>query len=247
MPCAASQRVQPRHLAFAHVQRCRRAAGEVDRRRRPRIRWRSGAAMPRCAAVELGDEAVGRGGQHHEVAGAAVALDQLDAPRRRCAARPLDARNARAAAPTARASGRRACRRRTSQNACGLDGAARVASRSICGCAAANSSRSSTPASIRKSHHSTSLSPSSSVWSRSNSVSGSGRGIEPALSRRRCQALRPREGLDAVGRQRQADAGVADARPRQPRAHAVAAVPVDACRRCTLREQLARRAPRRGV
>ena len=57
--------------------------------------------------------------------------------------------------------------------------------------------------------------------------------------------LRPRERLDAVGRQREADARVPDARPRQPRAHAVAAVPVDgagvdaargsACARCSSR------------
>ena len=40
--------------------------------------------------------------------------------------------------------------------------------------------------------------------------------------------LRPRERLDAVRRQRQSDSRVTDARPRQPRAHAIAAVPVDA-------------------
>src|SRR5438067_2043731 len=38
--------------------------------------------------------------------------------------------------------------------------------------------------------------------------------------------LGPREGLDAVGGERQTDAGVANAGPWQPRAHAVAAVPV---------------------
>ena len=42
--------------------------------------------------------------------------------------------------------------------------------------------------------------------------------------------LRPRERLDAVRRQREADPRVLDARPRQPRAHAVAAVPVDRTR-----------------
>ena len=36
--------------------------------------------------------------------------------------------------------------------------------------------------------------------------------------------LRPRERLDAVGRQREAEARVLDAGPRQPRAHAIAAV-----------------------
>src|SRR5262249_21952115 len=38
--------------------------------------------------------------------------------------------------------------------------------------------------------------------------------------------LGAREGLDAVGREREADAGVTDPRPRETRTHAIAAIPV---------------------
>ena len=58
--------------------------------------------------------------------------------------------------------------------------------------------------------------------------------------------LGPRERLDAVRRQREPHAGIADAAPRQARAHAVAAVPVDAAG-VHLRQDAPARAPRRGV
>src|SRR5437879_5604454 len=95
----------------------------------------------------------------------------------------------------------------------------------------AKASRSSTPLAIRNSHHSTSLSPESSVLSRSKRAR---RCLlttcPPPASPGAAQmpGTRPRERLDAVARKRKADARVAVAAPGQPWADAIAAVPVQA-------------------
>ena len=172
----------------------------------------------------LGEEAVGRGGQHAPGSPAvAVARRPAPARRRRCAAAPAPRRSARAAAPRPRA--RAAAQRRRVEGAelgrpdRGRRGSARPRLR----LRASKLARSSTPSSIRNSHHSTSLSPSSSVPSRSNSV----RLVAHARAAQ-VPGLGPDEGPDAVAPQGAAHAGVAAPRPGQAGADPVAAVPVDA-------------------